>query len=613
MKQSLHFKARNQSDAHDWDDYKIAKPARRSKIKTTSFYLTMRDGVKIAVDLHLPKNLPAGTKLPTIFRATRYVRSIELRWPISIFLWPKKELVQRFLGNGYAWVDVDARGSGASFGVRKVELSPDEIKDYGEIIDWITSQSWSDGNVGATGISYEGTTSELLLSLGHPAVKAIATRFSLFDIQSDIALINGIPLPSFSKEWQAGNSALDRNKMHEVIDDWEKRLAVIGTKPVDNDEDHKLLDVAVAEHADNFNTHEGIEKFITGTEPFPETWPAKITSLTDLSPAAFVDQYADSGAAIYSVSGWFDGAYGRSAIRRFMNVNNPDHRLLLGPWTHGGRFDASPAQRPTSFDHDMELLRFFDHHLKDVSTGIESEPRVRYFTMIENKWKSADDWPPPASPINFYLAADGVLSLSKPDNSDDPDQYEVDYEVGTGIHSRWDTTLDGEQVTYPDRTAQNKNLLTYTTEPLQNDTEVTGHPIITLHIKTSAENGNFFVYLEDVHPDGYVAYVTEGVLQGRHANPDEDVQRYKTVAGPYRSFRRELAKPMRPDEITTLVFDLLPTSYLFRPNHRIRIAFSGADKDHFIPPERSPETTIEYFRNASYPSHITLPIVKRSD
>ena len=602
------------SDTRGWADYKISRSARRYKIKTTSFYLTMRDGVKIAVDLHLPKNLPAGTKLPTIFRATRYVRSVELRWPISIFLWPKKELVQRFLGNGYAWIDVDARGSGASFGSRKVELSPDEIEDYGEIIDWITSQSWSDGNVGATGISYEGTTSELLLSLGRPAVKAIATRFSLFDIQSDIALINGIPLPSFSEEWHAGNSALDRNKMHEVIDDWKKRLAVIGTKPVDNDVDRKLLNAAVAEHVDNFNTHDGIEIFITGTEPFPNTWPANIKSLTDLSPAAFVDQYTDSGAALYSVSGWFDGTYGRSAIRRFVNTNKADHHLLLGPWTHGGRFDASPvSQRPTSFDHDMELLRFFDHHLKGISTGIENEPRVRYFTMIENKWKSADDWPPPASQINFYLAAEGVLSRSEPDSPDGSDLYEIDYDAGTGIHARWDTTLDGEQVTYPDRAVQDKNLLIYTTEPLQNDTEVTGHPIVTLHIKTSAEDGNFFVYLEDVHPDGYVAYVTEGVLQGRHANLDEDVQRYKTVAGPYRSFRREVAKPMQPGEMTTLVFDLLPTSYLFRVNHRIRIAFAGADKDHFDPPEGSPETTIEYFRNASHPSHITLPIVERSN
>ncbi len=214
------------TDARDWGDYEIAAPVEREEIRTTSFYLEMRDRVKIAVDLHLPRDLASGTKLPTIVRATRYVRSVELRWPFSALIWPKKELVQRFLGNGYAWVDVDPRGSGASFGTREMELSPAEIEDYGEVVDWIVRQAWSDGNVGATRVSYEGSTSELLLVTRRPAVKAVATRFAFFDIQSDIALVDGIPLESFNKAWHTGNSALDRNAMMEVIEDWKIRMAV---------------------------------------------------------------------------------------------------------------------------------------------------------------------------------------------------------------------------------------------------------------------------------------------------------------------------------------------------------------------------------------------------
>nr|MCU0480702.1 peptidase S15 [Anaerolineae bacterium] len=48
---------------------------------TTSHYLTMRDGVAIAIDVLLPKNLPDGAKLPTIMMMARYWRSMELRMP----------------------------------------------------------------------------------------------------------------------------------------------------------------------------------------------------------------------------------------------------------------------------------------------------------------------------------------------------------------------------------------------------------------------------------------------------------------------------------------------------------------------------------------------------
>ncbi|GAB4343597.1 MAG: hypothetical protein Kow0099_22170 [Candidatus Abyssubacteria bacterium] len=76
----------------------------------------MRDGVKIAVDLHLPKGLKEGEELPTILFQTRYVRSLDYRWPFSAFrdMSPESgKTIKMFVPNGYAWVDVDVRGSGA--------------------------------------------------------------------------------------------------------------------------------------------------------------------------------------------------------------------------------------------------------------------------------------------------------------------------------------------------------------------------------------------------------------------------------------------------------------------------------------------------------------------
>jgi putative CocE/NonD family hydrolase len=65
-------------------------------------------------------------------------------------------LAKRFLAAGYAWVDVDVRGSGASGGVQTSLWSDAEVKDGAELVDWIIRQPWSSGVVGALGDSYDG-------------------------------------------------------------------------------------------------------------------------------------------------------------------------------------------------------------------------------------------------------------------------------------------------------------------------------------------------------------------------------------------------------------------------------------------------------------------------
>ena len=82
---------------------------------------------------------------------------------------------------GYAVVVVDVRGTGASFGTRDSFRSPREREDSREIADWIVAQPWSDGRIGSTGISYLGAAADFLASTGHPAVKAIAPLFAVWD------------------------------------------------------------------------------------------------------------------------------------------------------------------------------------------------------------------------------------------------------------------------------------------------------------------------------------------------------------------------------------------------------------------------------------------------
>jgi len=114
--------------------------ARYQGMLLSSRYLTMRDGVKIAIDVLLPSGLAPGDEIPTILHQTRYWRSVSVPRPFRLFF-PEiqdKAEKERFVTHGYAWVDVDVRGTGASFGSCPTpNFSIDQIRDGGEVVDWI--------------------------------------------------------------------------------------------------------------------------------------------------------------------------------------------------------------------------------------------------------------------------------------------------------------------------------------------------------------------------------------------------------------------------------------------------------------------------------------------
>jgi len=630
--------ARGPSDEgwYDPDTVDLPREQLYKGMNYSSQYLTMRDGVKIAVDLYLPKGLETGKKIPTILRQTRYFRSIELRAPYRWFLGGKPydhttlydKRRKRFVGNGYAWVDVDTRGSGASYGTRLASFSPLEVRDGAEVVDWIVSQTWSNKKVGSTGISYPGTTAELLLVNKHPAVKAVAPRFALFDSYTDIVFPGGIHATYFTEKWRRNNSALDRNAPHERAG-WWVRLLVTGVQPVDEDRDRSLRAEAIRDHLNNYDVHANILTITYRDDiaPSDPRFHGKVTpedlgllaaepmdpegSIGLVSPHNYTRDVEASGAAIYSYTGWFDGAYPHAAMKRFLTVRNPGSRMIIGPWNHGGGWNTDPLEgvRRSRFDHDAEILRFFNYHLKGIDTGIMDEKPIHYFTMVEGKWKTADTWPPPEAVKDTYYFTDGnTLSPQKPVYQEGYDEYTVDYTAKTTEESRWRTQVGIDpRVKYPNRKNADKKLLVYTAPPLERDMEVTGHPIISLYVSSTAQEGSFFVYLEDVDEKGRVHYITEGELQAIHRKLSNEEPPYKHVV-PYRTFKRRDARTLVPGEVAELVFDLLPTSYVFLKGHSIRIALAGADVSHFTNPPGNPPT-VRFYRNSLFPSHIDLPVI----
>jgi len=319
-----------------------------------------------------------------------------------------------------------------------------------------------------------------------------------------------------------------------------------------------------------------------------------------------------SGAAIYSYSGWYDGGYPRSAIQRFLTVRNRGSRLVIGPWTHGGAFHVSPSlgSRRSSFDHTRELLRFFEYHLKGIRTSIAGEAPVHYYTMGEEKWHAATAWPLPQTQVQTWFVGSGAtLGKTRPKDGKGDDPYKVDYSAGTGHQSRWNGLVGGGAVEYPDRAVEDAKLLTYTSAPLEQDLEVTGHPVARLFVSSTAADGHFFVYLEEVDEQGHVRYVTEGGLRAIHRKISNARAPYKTF-GPYHTFLRRDARPLVPGQVAELSFDLLPTSNLFRKGRRIRVAIAGADKDHFDPPAGDPPA-VRVHHGGVHASRIDLPVIPR--
>ncbi len=550
-----------------------------------SLYLTMRDGVKIAADVVLPKGLPAGARIPAIVEQTRYWRARKGQKP--------NDYQRFFASHGYAVIWVDVRGTGASTGVWSMPWARDEIKDGGEVVDWIIKQPWSNGKVGAMGNSYGGNSALFITVPNHPALKAVIPRHYEFDEYNDVPFPGGIFNNWMVKAWNEGNHQLDLNP---------------GARPVDADADGSALGEAIKSHAKNIELYAAAQRVT-----YRDDRPFNEVSIDDFSVHSYGRDIERSGVAINSWGGWFDAGTADAVIKSFMTLKNPQ-RALVGPWNHGGSQNASPylSTASESVRRQLEWLRFFDYYLKGIDTGVMPLKRsLFYYTMGEEKWKETKTWPVEGTTsVRWYMTADHALAQTAPAASEGSDNYTVDFEATTGEKNRWLTQLGGT-VVYPDRAAEDRRLLTYTSSPLAEDTEITGHPVINLYVASTATDGAFFVYLEDVDESGKVTYITEGELRALHRKVSKDKPPH-WMGVPYHTFKRKDGMPLVPGEVAELKFGLLPTSVLIRKGHRLRIAIAGHDKSVFarIPAEGTPVITLQ--RNKRHASFIELPIIRRS-
>jgi putative CocE/NonD family hydrolase len=552
-----------------------------SERTSSSQYITVRDGTKLAALILRPaKNgKVVTTPLPVIWTHNRYHRE-------GIFNWHYPETVWKY---GYVIVSVDVRGSGASFGTYRGLFSPEETRDAYDITEWLAVQPWSDGNIGMFARSYMGITQFMAASTAPPHLKAIFPEMSEFDHYSFV-YPGGVFHEDFFRQW--GNMV--------------NRLDTDGSA-VNEDPDKTMLQEALKEHAanlDSFDTYSPLYyrdsvSALTGTQPYILN-----------NPANYLKEIRSSGIPVYHWGGWYD-MFPKDAFLWYSNLTNPQ-KIVIGPWAHPQL--GSP-------NLSIEEVRWFDYWLKGIDNGVMSEAPIYYYTMGEGKksgWHSAWKWPLPEQQLtNFYFDGtkagsvdsvnDGSLSLALPVTTVGVDEYQVDYSTTSGTATRWTAGYNVMSPVYPQTMMDNDEKgLTYTTPPLTAGVEVTGHPVVHLWITSSAKDGDFFVYLEDISEAKFSKYITEGNLRASHRAIS--IAPFEYLGLPYhRSYAEDIAD--LPEQPVELVFDLIPTSYIFDVEHQIRVTITCADKDTALTPQLDPPPTVHVYRDADHASYIVLPII----
>ena len=588
-----------------------------------SEYVTMRDGVRLAVSTWLANDNDINNgkntdKRPAVVITTRYWRAMALKqdnpefqtfYPLAAYLWSR----------GYVLAVADARGTGASFGTREGEISSAEVVDIGELIDWVAQQDWCDGRVATNGRSYTANTALHSLASGSTALKLSVGRASDFDVYRHLLAPGGVINRWFVEVWGSLTAAQDANDVKALrkggywnVPD-ETAENVLGVRPVDDDRDSTLLAVAISEHTANFNAIDVVDKMTF------------IDSYSHSNSYDHQDNIEQGNLPIVIRCGWHDAATALGALSMFASFSNP-MRVIIGPWNHRCDFRVDPFKQgdgrqaeaiPIDYEFGLiaksldAILKKAPRSLGDVLTSdIPTDDQfgiVEYYTLGENQWKTTPVWPLAETRMQrLYLSADHQLSHVRPEQETAYDIYQLDLST-TGVNNRWGCQM-GEPVFFNDRQEDDKKLQVYDTPPLEQDIEITGHPVVSLFVRSTASDGQFFVYLETIDPDGRVRLLTDGQLRALHRKVSDEKPPF-TMFGPYHSFKEKDAEPLIPDEVAEIAFDLLPISVLLKKGQRIRLTIAGTDSDVFapIPGCESPGIIIE--RNSVYASCIDLPCV----
>jgi putative CocE/NonD family hydrolase len=596
--------------------------------------VTMRDGVRLATDIYLPVAAP-GTRFPVILERTPYGKrepSRSERTHTRTTPLARAEVAQFFVNHGYAVIYQDCRGRFQSEGEFTKYLS--DAQDGYDTCDWIMRQPWCGGAIGMKGLSYAAHTQMAAASLGAPGLRAMVVDSGGFSNAYQSGIRQGGAYELKQAAWAVMFAA-----------EHSRRLQTTGFELTPEDLDRWFKQMPWRRGHSPLTPTPDYEEFLF------DQWERGIFDDYWKQPGLYAEGHYDAISKVPAIhiSSWYD-VYSRTAIENYVGTlaHGGTARLILGPWTHGNRWETYSGdvdfgeearlegQIATSF---LDLrLHWFDRWLKDKPAPAVNEPAVMVFVMGGGSgrknadgrldhgghWRAEPAWPiARARQHRLFLHRGGTLAPNAPQEPVANVSYRFDpadpvITLGGSVVQRPPAILAGgyDQVeqprffgcTHPGRPlAERPDVLVFQTEPLAEDLEVTGDVVVDLWISSDCPDTDFTAKLIDQyppsadHPHGYALNLTDGILRARYRNSWE---------------RPEMLEAGQAHHVRIQLF---PTSNLFRRGHRIRLDISSSNFPKFdVNPNtgegeaksthvRVATNTVHF--DAGHPSSVSLPVV----
>lgn len=600
--------------AQDYDDPDVAKFKAISEADTM-IMVPMRDGVGLATDVYLPKG---DGPFPVVFVRTPYnfnkIEGSSLQWGIEA------------LERGYAFVVQNERGRYYSEGEWEILGLP--RTDGYDSLTWIVEQEWSTGKVATLGCSSTAEWQLALAAQNHPAHTAMIPMASgagigrVGEYQEQGNWYKGGVHQTLFTVWLYGVQQNLRPQFPEGLS--QEQLQRL----------RKAYDLAASMPEMDWKTHMRKLPAVDWLKDAEgnDGPGAELMARTPNDPKWFegglYHDNEDFGVPAFWFNSWFDVSQGPNlALYNHARNNASDKEvrdgqyMVVAPTLHCG-FYRTPEHEDliagelnvgnATFPYYDTMFSFLDHYLKREDNNFHADtPRVQFYTMGRNAWESADTWPPEdAEPLTMYLASDGHANsvfgdgfLSTDMASGESDSFTYDPmnpvpSLGGGVCCNRGASLGGS---FDQRGIEARaDVLVYTTEPLEEDTDVTGFIRAKLFVSSDAKDTDFTVKLVDVYPDGTAYNVDDTIFRARYRDGyDKDVF-------------------MEDGEIYELNPTAMSTSYEFKEGHRIRVEVASSKFPQYM---RNLNTggnnydetegvtahnTIHH--SAEHPSQIVLPV-----
>lgn len=544
----------------------------------------LSDGTALVSDHYFP---PGAGPWPTLLMRQPYGRDIASTVVYAHPVW--------FAQHGYHVAIQDVRGRGGSEG----EFYPfrHEGRDGAETIAWLRRHSACNGRIGMYGFSYQGATQLLAAAEQPEGLECIAPHMTAADLYHGWFYHHGALRLSSSLGWGIQLLREDARRKclraagHRLEAAWANVRAQALHLPYA--ELPAIADPALPGYVRDWFSHRDPDEY----------WSAQ-----DIST-----RYDRIQVPALHLAGWFDAyvegtiagylALQRGAASEFARKNQ---YLIAGPWMHipwGDRIGDANLGEQANFDTDLMLLRWFNHWLKD-SGEFADQPRIRYFALGTNEWRSVDEWPGEAShALHLHSAGransrigDGRMAKEPPHTDEPRDVFVYDPEVPV-FAPGGPQALSGPF----DQAAMEmgNNLLCYTSAEVNRETEIFGQPRVELYAATSASHADLTAKIVRVTVRGSAEFISIGVARSSWLFRDT------AYAG---------------DEVHKWEFTLEPTAFVLAPGERLRLEIAGSafplydrNPSTAIPPQLADtwnwsRSTHQILHSAACPSALYLPV-----